>query len=181
MSIAAPPERFLRLLLLSVFPLLHGCVVVSMHSFHSVEVCVRYRDTGKPVTRASVKVHYRDPIGYGVYYVLRIPKDVSSRTDEHGIAILQMADYERGGIDLDINGKSFGVDRDMVVQGGTARGDRKMFPTPPRPKPGETPPQYLNAELRSWYDPKSIDPNTVWLKPIIIRSLFEVRLRPLAP
>jgi hypothetical protein len=184
-SIPFRPARTLRILfVLGVVQLLQGCVAVSMHSFHPVEVRVHYKDTGEPVTRAVVKVHYRNPIGYGVYYVLRIPKEVSGQTDEHGTTILRMADYERGGIDLYVNGEQFSVDGDMVVRGGSARGDRETFPTPPRPKPGETPPDYVNAELRSEIEKtltKDQHRRVIWVKPIIIPAPFEVRLRPLTP
>jgi hypothetical protein len=176
-------RKTLGAILLSLPLFLSGCVVVSMHQYRPVEVSVRRKDTGKPLANASVRVTYDTPIGYGVYYVLRVPGPVSGTTDEHGAVILPMADYTHA-IRLFVNGRYFGVDRDLVVRGGMALGDRKYFPSPPPPKPGETPPVYLNAELRSELERNLTSQNprrrVIWQKPIIIPAPFEVRLKPVA-
>lgn len=58
---------------------------------------------------------------YGVFYDLRKPKNVSSRTDVHGQVVLQLANYS-GGIDITVGDTWFRVEKDTILRGGQPRG-----------------------------------------------------------
>ena len=108
------------LLNLALLPLLSGCVAVSLHSTRPVEVRVTERDTGKPVSGAPVKIWY-GYTGYGVFYVLRVPKPASATTDERGIAVLPMADFFQNTA-FDVAGERFGLSNELIRRGGFPRG-----------------------------------------------------------
>lgn len=115
------------LIILAMTPLFTGCVAVSLHSTRPVEVRVTEREAGKPVSRALIKVHYAQPAGYGVYYVLRIPKPETARTDANGIAIIPLATFSHS-IIFTVNGERFYLNKKLIRQGGTPEGQHWKGP-----------------------------------------------------
>jgi hypothetical protein len=93
-----------------------GCVVVSLHSTRPVRLKATRYATGAPMKNAPVEISY-SYIGYGVYFVLRTPKVVTSTTDANGVAIVPMADY-RGRINIKIGKSNFGTRDDVLVRKG---------------------------------------------------------------
>src|SRR5256885_8447356 len=95
------------LMALALTPLFTGCVAVSLHSTRPVEVRVTYRGTDKPVSGVLVETWY-GYIGYGVFYVLRVPKPASALTDERGVATLPMADFFQQRV-FQVNGEHYAL------------------------------------------------------------------------
>jgi len=108
------------LMILALTPSLTGCVAVSLHSTRPVEVGVTDRNTEKPVTGALVETWY-GYTGYGVFYVLRVPKPASAQTDERGVATLPMADFFQNTV-FKVNGERFGLTKELIRHGGFPRG-----------------------------------------------------------
>jgi len=104
------------LLILSLFPSVTGCVVVDLHTSRKADVRVTYRDTDKPVSDAQIEVSY-SYIGYGVFYILRLPKPVSARTDGNGIATLRLASCTQH-MNFSVNGNPFAVNKRIYYEGG---------------------------------------------------------------
>ena len=98
--------------------LLPGCVVVSLHRTRPMVVQLSHKNSGKPVANAEIRIRYWY-IGYGVFYILRVPDDASARTDQMGIAILPMADF-MSNITVTVNGEGTTVNADLIRNGGTA-------------------------------------------------------------
>ena len=103
-------------LILLIFPSFTGCVVVDLHTTRQAEVRVTYRDTDKPVSGAQIEVGY-SYIGYGVFYILRLPKPVSARTDENGLATLPLASCTQH-MNFQVNGNPFAIDQRIYYKGG---------------------------------------------------------------
>src|SRR5258705_1562221 len=105
------------LMVLSLTPLLFtGCVTVSMHSTRPVEVRVTDRKTDKAVSGALVETWY-GYTGYGVFYVLRVPKAASAQTDERGVATIPIADFFQDSV-FKVNGERYGLTSDLIRHGG---------------------------------------------------------------
>ena len=104
------------ILILSLIPSFTGCVVVDLHSTRTVNVRVTYRDTNRPVSGAQIDVGY-SYIGYEVFYILRLPKPVSARTDENGVATLPLASCTQH-MSFQVNGNPFGIDQRIFYFGG---------------------------------------------------------------
>lgn len=117
--------------------LLTGCVTVSLHSTRPVEVRVTDQKTEKPVSGALVETWY-GYTGYGVFYVLRVPKAASARTDERGVATIPIADFFQNTV-FKVNGERYGLTSDLIRHGGSPRGgywagvdrDHMLYHPPP--------------------------------------------------
>ena len=108
------------LLMAASLLILNGCVLVSMHSTRPVEVHVTDSLTHEPVSGANLSIQYCYD-SYGVFYVLRMPDDVSACTDSNGIAVLPMATFGYG-IVFHVAGRHFEVTPSLIRHGGYASG-----------------------------------------------------------
>ena len=113
-------------IMMTVLPILSGCVVVDLHSTRPVRVKVTSTKTGEPISNAVVNVSYSYH-SYGVYYVLRTPEGVSGTTDVEGTAVLPMADYRHGFIGIRVDEVRLGTyDEEVIRKGGVLDG-RSVF------------------------------------------------------
>ena len=117
-------NRFFYLLTVTAaLVFINGCVWVSLHKYYPTKIEARYKDTRQPASIVPVAVQYWYD-SYGIFYDLRKPKKVSSKTDANGEVILDIADYS-GGINLYIGDTGFSIDKNIVQNGGQPRGYQK--------------------------------------------------------
>lgn len=107
------------ILTLAGFSLFSGCVVVSLHSTRPVEARVTEKETGGPVSEASLETIYSYD-SYGVFHILRAPEPEYAKTDGRGIAVLPIADFSQS-IILQVNGERFRLNKKLVRNGGLLR------------------------------------------------------------
>lgn len=104
---------------LALAVMVNGCVIVSLHATYRVRVHVTSHEDGKPIANASVQVQYAQIPGYGIYYVLNVPKPLAAVTDTNGDAIIPLAAFSQY-INFFVNGNKFDMTPELIERGGVS-------------------------------------------------------------
>jgi len=104
---------------LALAVMVNGCVIVSLHATYLVRVHVTLHEDGKPIANAPVKVQYAQIPGYGVYYVLNVPKPQAAVTDTNGDAIIPLAAFSQY-INFFVSWNKFEMTPELIEHGGVS-------------------------------------------------------------